>query len=87
VAWDGEEDVVLLGLAAVGGNLVGLDVVLIYGFDRVHGVCFNERKPLDESNGFNTIMKKNLLLFTGRKNCLPYSSRNGSRWWRQIGFD
>ena len=60
-AFQGEEDGIFLDFAAIGGNFVGLLEVLVYRFNGIHGVCFNEKSRLNGSNGFNRIMKRLLL--------------------------
>ena len=45
LTFQGKKDGILLNLAAVGRNLVGFLVMLVYRFNRVHGFNLNEKKP------------------------------------------
>ena len=70
LTFEGKENGILFYLAAIGGYLVGFEIMLVYSFN--HGLygfgsfdrlrdpwIFNERSRLIGSNGFNTIMKRN----------------------------
>ena len=48
LAFEGEKDGILLDLSTVGGDFIGLMEMLVYRFDGVNGIGFNERSRLTD---------------------------------------
>ena len=78
LTFEGEKDGILLDFSAVGGDFVSLLEILVYlldhifvefgPFDKLSDPCVvNERSRLNRSNGFNTIMKKNLTTYLAKE--------------------
>ena len=74
LSFESEKDVIFPNLSAVGSDFIGFLEILVYLLDHIFvefgpfdklrdPYVVNERSRLNRSNGFNTIMKKNLTTY------------------------